>query len=136
MRYDEFIERVLEKSGLDSRGRAIDFTKATLETLGERLDRTVRRGVASQLPDELKELLLSRGDNDIYEVQEFYRRIGARADTNYNDAAKRAKTVIGVLQEAISAGEVQDMIESLPEQYAKLFDGDQSGPGFPSLDRS
>jgi uncharacterized protein (DUF2267 family) len=92
--------------------------------------------VASQLPDELKELLLSRGDTDIYEVQEFYRRIGARADTNYNDAAKRAKAVIGVLQEAISAGEVQDMIESLPEQYAKIFDGDQSGPGFPSLDRS
>ena len=136
MRYDEFIDRVLEKSGLDSRERAIELTKATLETLGERLDRTVRRGVASQLPDELKELLLSRGDGDSYQLQEFYQRVGARADTNYQNAAKRAKAVLSVLQEAISAGEVQDMVDSLPEGYATLFDGEVSGPGFPSLDRS
>ena len=136
MRYDEFVDRVLEKSGLDSREQAIELTKATLETLGERLDRKVLRGVASQLPDELKELLLNRGDGDQYQLQEFYQRVGARADTNYNDAAKRAQAVLSVLQEAISAGEVQDMIDSLPGQYAKLFDGNVSGPGFPSLDRS
>jgi uncharacterized protein (DUF2267 family) len=82
MRYDEFVDRVLEKSGLDSREQAMDITKATLETLGEQLDRTVRRGVASQLPDELKELLLNRADGDQYQLQEFYQRVGARADTN------------------------------------------------------
>ena len=123
MRYDEFVDRVLEKSGLDSREQAIDITKATLETLGERLDRKVLRGVASQLPDELKELLLSRGDTDVYEVQEFYRRVGARADTKYNEAAKQAKAVIGVLQEAISAGEVQDVIDSFLNHTLSFLTG-------------
>lgn len=82
MQYDEFIDRVLEKSRLESRERAIEITQAILETLGERLDRTVRRGVASQLPGELKEMLLSRPNTGLYELQEFYRRVGARAETN------------------------------------------------------
>lgn len=82
MQYDKFIDRILEKSRLESRERAIEITQATLETLGERLDRTVRRGVASQLPGELKEMLLSRPNTGLYELQEFYRRVGARAETN------------------------------------------------------
>jgi len=136
MQYEEFIDRVLEKSGLDSRERATDITRATLETLGERLDRTVRRGVASQLPAELKELLLSRADGEEYLLQEFYTRVGARADTKYYDAAERASAVLSVLREAVSSGQLQEMIDSLPDQYSRLFDGNVSGPGFPSLDRS
>lgn len=136
MQYDEFIDRVWEKSRLESRERAIEITQATLETLGERLDRTVRRGVASQLPKELKDMLLSRPDTDLYELQEFYQRVGARADTKYYDAAERATAVLSILREAVSKGQIQEMIDSLPEQFSRLFDGDVSGPGFPSLDRS
>ncbi len=136
MQYEEFIDRVLEKSRLDSRERATDITRATLETLGERLDRTVRRGVASQLPAELKELLLSRTDGEEYPLQEFYTRVGARAGTKYYDAAERATAVLSVLRESVSSGQLQEMIDSLPDQYSRLFDGNVSGPGFPSLDRS
>lgn len=136
MQYDEFIDRVLERSGLGSRDRAIDITRAALETLGERLDRTVRRGVASQLPSELRELMLSRPDSDQYPLQEFYQRVGARADTKYYDAAERATAVLGVLREAVSEGQMQEMLDSLPHEYSRLFSGEISGPGFPSLDRS
>lgn len=136
MRYEEFIDRVMERSGLDSRDRAIEITRAALETLGERLDRTVRRGVASQLPDELKTHLLRRADGDQYQLQEFYQRVGARTDTKYHDAAERATAVLGVLREAVSPGQVQEMLDSLPDQYSRLFDGDVAGPGFPSLNRS
>ena len=136
MEYDDFITRVLERSGMDSRERAIDITQAALETLGERLERTVRRGVASQLPAELREMMLSRADGDQYQLQEFYQRVGARADTKYYDAAERATAVLGVLREAVSEGQMQEMLESLPSEYGRLFEGDVSGPGFPSLDRS
>lgn len=136
MEYSEFIDRVLERSGLDSRERAVDITKATLETLGERLERTVRRSVASQLPNGLKEPLLSRLGGEQYPLQQFYQRVGARADTKYYDSAERAQAVLGVLREAVSAGQVQEMVDSLPNTYSQLFDGTISGPGFPSLDRS
>jgi uncharacterized protein (DUF2267 family) len=136
MQYDEFIDKVQLRSGLESRERLIEITRAALETLGERLDRTVRRGVASQLPSELREMLLSRSDSDQYLLQEFYRRVGARADTKYYDAAERATAVLGVLQEAVSASQLQEMVDSLPSEYSRLFEGSVLGPGLPSLDRS
>lgn len=136
MRYDEFIDQVQKKSGMESREGAIEITRATLETLGERIDWDVRKRVASQLPDELKELLNKRGDGEKYELQEFYRRVGARSDAKYYDSAERANAVLGVLREAISPGQLQELVDSLPDPYSRLFDGEVSGPGFPSLDRS
>jgi uncharacterized protein (DUF2267 family) len=125
MQFDEFISQVQEQSKLAAREDAIGITKAVLETLGERLDRKVRNGVVAQLPDELKEFLLARSDNtDRYELSEFYNRVGARADLNYQDAVRRTWQVFSVLRQAIAAGEVQDILESLPSGYEELF-GDE-----------
>jgi uncharacterized protein (DUF2267 family) len=125
MQFDEFISQVQEQSKLAAREDAIGITKAVLETLGERLDRKVRNGVVAQLPDELKEFLLARSDNtDRYELSEFYNRVGARADLNYQDAVRRTWQVFSVLRQAIAAGEVQDILESLPSEYEELF-GDE-----------
>jgi uncharacterized protein (DUF2267 family) len=122
MQFDEFISQVQEQSKLAAREDAIGITKAVLETLGERLDRKVRNGVVAQLPDELKEFLLARSDNtDRYELSEFYNRVGARADLNYQDAVRRTWQVFSVLRQAIAAGEVQDILESLPSEYEELF---------------
>lgn len=63
MQFDDFINRVREHTGLDTPEEAIAITKAALETLGERLDRKVRNGVAAPLPDELIDFLLARSDN-------------------------------------------------------------------------
>ena len=107
MQFDEFIQRVQEQADLDTRPQAITLTRAVLETLGERLDRKVRDGVAAQLPNELKDFLLARGvETDRYVLPEFYNRVGARADLKYYDAAERTWQVCSVLRQAISQGEL------------------------------
>jgi uncharacterized protein (DUF2267 family) len=122
MQFDEFIDRVQERAGLHSREDAEAITRAVLETLGERLDRKVRNGVLAQLPGELKELVLMRAqESDEYNVEEFFNRVGARADLTYQDATERTRQVLSVLREAISDGEIQDIRESLPDEYDALL---------------
>ena len=132
MQFEEFIRAVQERARLDSRDEAIAITRAVLEALGERLDRKVRNGVEAQLPNELKEFLLVRKETaDRYDLAEFYTRIAARSQLKYQDALERAGQVFSVLREAISDGEVQDMMESLPGEYGKLFT--QESPNQPRI---
>jgi uncharacterized protein (DUF2267 family) len=122
MQFDEFINRVQERTGLNSREDVETVIRAVLETLGERLDRKVRNGVESQLPNELKEFLLARAENtDQYNVDEFFNRVGARADLTHQDATERTRQVLSVLRESISDGEIQDIRESLPGEYDILL---------------
>ena len=122
MPLDWFIDRVQERAGLNSREDAEAITRAVLETLGERLDRKVRNGVLAQLPGELKELVLMRAqESEQYNVEEFFNRVGARADLTYQDVTERTRQVLSVLREAISDGEIQDIRESLPDEYDALL---------------
>ena len=103
MQFDDFITRVQEQARLNTREEAIALTRAVLETLGERLDRKVRNGIEAQLPNDLKEFLLAReGQGDQYSLEEFYNRIGARADLNYADATARTREVIGSCRSAVT----------------------------------
>lgn len=122
MQFDEFITRVQQQAKVDTREEALTLTRAVLETLGERLDRKVRNGLEAQLPNELKEFLLARaGSSDQYSLEEFYNRIGARADLTYQTAADRTRQVLSVLKEAVAGGEIEDVREDLPPDYAGLF---------------
>lgn len=122
MQFDDFITRVQEHARLHSREEAITITKAVLETIGERLDRKVRNGVEAQLPNELKEFLLVRAERgDQYDLEEFYNRVGARADLKYAEATERTRQVLAVLREAVPGGEIEDILEDLPPEYATLF---------------
>lgn len=122
MKFDDFIHRVEQESGAGTRQEAMDLSRAVLETLGERLDRKVRNGVAAQLPRELKELLLARAETtDRYGVVEFYNRVGARAGLTHEDAVARTGQVLAVLREAIPEGEIRDILGDLPPDYEELF---------------
>lgn len=130
MQFDDFIKRVQDQTKLETREEAIEITRAVLETLGERLHRKVRNGVAAQLPDELKEFLLARSENtDRYGLTEFYNRVGARADLKHEAAATRTRQVVSVLRQAIPAGEIQDILEDLPGEYEALFENKLPSPG-------
>lgn len=122
MQFDDFIRRVQEQTGLDAPEDAEKITRAVLETLGERLDRKVRNGVVAPLPNELKDYVLTRAENTAqYPVEEFYNRVGARADLTYQDARERTRQALSVLQEAIPEGETRQILESLPGGYEELF---------------
>lgn len=127
MQYDEFLDRVLERTAADTREDARRAVEATLSTLGERLDRTERRKLAAQLPNELQAILehphdgSDRQRHERFMLEEFYKRVAGRLDLRYGRAEETAKAVTSVLQEAVSEGEIEDVLSSMSSEYRQLF---------------
>ncbi|MGI6206812.1 MAG: DUF2267 domain-containing protein [Anaerolineae bacterium] len=120
MRRDEFVERVQERTGLSAEEaeRAVD---AVLETLGERLELTEKNHLASQVGSDLKEPLLRRKRTERYSLEEFYNRVGGRSEVSFAHAENHTRAVMEVLREAIAPGELQHIIEKLPDEYRDLL---------------
>jgi uncharacterized protein (DUF2267 family) len=134
MEYKIFIEHVQERAGLDSQAAAVGATRATLETLGERLQmhRTERGHLASQLPDELKDDLMRRDHTGRYLLEDFYSLVASRADVGFPDAVRQAQAVMGVLRQAIAPGEWEHIRSSLPDAFDELLGNEPPGPASPS----
>lgn len=128
MRYHELVRRVQQEGGFASRNEAVTAIRATLSSLGECLYRTERRHLASQLPKEAKESLYEYVDSEVTRqgaacptLQEFYDRVGARADLTRTRAMERARTVTKVLQEILPEGEWKHIIREMPKGYRELL---------------
>jgi uncharacterized protein (DUF2267 family) len=128
MQYEEFIRKVQEYAGIDSREDAVRAAEATLETLGERLTRKERDDLASQLPREIKEVPRRRQRAERFSLDEFLNRVMARADVGYPHAVKWSGAVLCVLQEAIAPGELEHILADLPAEYGELFGRKPKGP--------
>jgi uncharacterized protein (DUF2267 family) len=128
MKYDDFMNRVQDQAGIESKDEAIRLTRATLETLGERLYRSQRDDLTAQLPNELNGFLRARvfpettpRDVDRFTLEEFYNRVNARAGLGYPRAVAGVKVVMAVLRQAIAAGEWEDLRSELPDEYAEIL---------------
>ncbi|MCL6583732.1 MAG: DUF2267 domain-containing protein [bacterium] len=133
MRYQEFIEQVKKLGGFESLDEAAKVTEATLETLSERLSRKEREDLAAQLPKELKEYFLKGRDTERFLLEDFYSRVSARAAVRYHRAVEQAQAVMQVLREAVSPGELEDILSELPDEYGELFGRKPKGPMSPSI---
>jgi uncharacterized protein (DUF2267 family) len=124
MRYDEFLGHVQHRAGLGSHAGAERATRATLETLAERLVGGEAHDLASQLPAELA-LSLEQPDAGIgakLTLDEFFELVSEREGVGLPEAMLHARVVIGVLTEAVSQGEIKDVRVQLPAAFAQLFD--------------
>ncbi|MCK9274081.1 MAG: DUF2267 domain-containing protein [Syntrophales bacterium] len=120
MNYDDFVIRVQDRLDV-SQEQALKIIEACLETLGERLYRTEREKFAAQLPAQLKKFILKRIDNDRYNLEEFYKRVGARAGMRQGRGAETAQAVMAVVREAITPGELEYLGSHLPDEYEELW---------------
>jgi uncharacterized protein (DUF2267 family) len=123
MKHDEFIGQVQHRARLGSRGDAERATRATLETLGERLAGGEPKDLASQLPPELGRHVLEglAGLGEPFSLDEFFRRVSVREGVDLPKAIFHARMVISVLKEAVSQGEIDDVLSQLPPEYDRLF---------------
>lgn len=135
MKYHVFVERVKDEAGFESLEDAARIIKVVLETLGERISKTEREELAAQVPHELKEYLHKCCEKDRYPLEEFYDRITQRADIGYPDAVRQTLAIIRVLQEAVSPGELRDILNELPDQYAEIFGREPESPLSPTVVR-
>lgn len=136
MQRDEFIGHVQQRAQLRSRDDAERLTRATLETLGERVPGGTVTNLAGQLPQEIGEHLLrtvtmgDAGTGELFGGQEFVQRVADRAIVRESDAAYGARVVLEVLEEATTGGLVGTIREALPPDIRQLLEA--GSPGNPS----
>ena len=123
MRYEEFVERVRQRAGLDSFEEAERATRATIGRLGEYLNDKKGLEVASQLPQELSEHLRwqSPKRGGIQTPTDFLERVGQSEGVSLEEAEAHTKAVMGVLWEAVGQNEMENVRRQFPGEFAPLF---------------
>lgn len=128
MQTDEFLGHVQDKAQLATLSEAMRATRATLETLAERLGPDEARHLAAQLPHEIQLFLndASMPMPERFSSDEFLLRVCAREGIDLSDSTHHARAVIDVLTEAVSPpGESIDVLARLPDDYRRLFAGSE-----------
>jgi uncharacterized protein (DUF2267 family) len=127
LQYSEFLRRVEEqiaanRSVSDARREAENATTATLETLNERITGGEARDLAAQLPKEIQPALQPKAEEaEGFSLEEFYRRVAEREGVDIETARIDASAVMRVLREAVTPGELDDVMAQLPEDFNALL---------------
>ncbi len=121
MTFEQFVGQVQHRARLASTGQAVHIIHATLQTLGERLYGDEANNLAAQLPQEIGAYLREAEVRESMTLREFYQRVALREALEYPDAVYHARSVISVLLDAVSAGEIADVRAQLPAEYNELF---------------
>jgi uncharacterized protein (DUF2267 family) len=121
MKGDQFIAEVRNLADLANNEEAEKATRATLETLRERLAGNEPSNLAAQLPPEIAPNVEGSGGQDAFGVDEFYSRVAQKESISQDEAAKHARAVATVLQTAVTGGEIDDVRSQLGNEYKELF---------------
>jgi uncharacterized protein (DUF2267 family) len=120
MNYETFVDRVAQRAGLPA-DQATILTRATLETLAERLTAGEALDLAAQLPKRLQVPLRPRQETaERFSLAEFGRRAGERAGVDERAAANGIRAVFATLREAVTGGEFEDLLTQLPADFAEV----------------
>lgn len=121
MDHQKFLKTVAQRAWT-STDQADVLTRATLETLAERITGGEARDLAAQLPKELQQPLRPRvEDAERFRLEEFVRRVSQRAGVDDAQAWQAVKAVFATLREAVSPGEFDDVISQLPQEFTDVI---------------
>jgi uncharacterized protein (DUF2267 family) len=120
MKYEEFISRVAESTGV-SLTDADALTHAALGTLAERITGGEARDLAAQLPIPLQNPLPpAREEAEAFTFKDFVRRTAERAGADPATAELGVDAVMATLRDAVTPGEFDDVLSQLPEDFKRL----------------
>lgn len=122
MNYDAFVDLVARRAGVDSE-RAVELSRAALETLNDRLPGGEALDLAGQLPLPLQGLLRPPDEAaEEFDAAEFIRRVGARAGVADPAALDAARALFFALREAVTGAEFDELMGRLPADYRALVE--------------
>jgi uncharacterized protein (DUF2267 family) len=133
MQHDEFIGQVQNRARLASRGDAERASRATLETLAERVPEGLADNLAAQLPHEIgehlrrTEIFAGAGTGERFSRQDFIARVAQRAGVREQQAAYLIRTVAEVVDQATQGGIMDNVAESLPSDIRQLVTAGSTG---------
>ena len=125
MQLHEFLGQIQHRARLADMDQALRATRATFETLAERIGGNEPKQLGAQLPEELGRFLDPKGDAQRFDSDEFLRRVSERAHTDLPVSVYHTRVVLEVLKEAVTPGEISDVLNQLPDDYKRLFSGSQ-----------
>lgn len=119
MDHDEFIAQVEHRARLASRGDAERATRATLETLAERITDGAAKNLAAQLPNEIGEHLRRNaneqaGTGEQFSLDDFLGRVTERECVDQPAAVFHARVVLEVTEEATTGSLMTKVREQFP----------------------
>lgn len=132
MNYSEFIAAVSQRAGMET-AEATSVTRATLETLADRMTSGQASAIAGELPRELRRHLHKttnvRGAQfaEQFRFDEFCHRVGERSGLDDARAEVGVRAVLTTVAEAISEDEISGMRSQLPKEFWGL-----TRPGVPA----
>ncbi|HEX5493291.1 MAG TPA: DUF2267 domain-containing protein [Mycobacteriales bacterium] len=133
MQHDEFIGQVQHRARLSSRGSAERATRATLETLGERIPEHLAENLAAQLPQEIGEhlhrtvTLGGEGTGERFGLPEFVARVAGRSGVDEPAGVYQARVVLEVVEDAVAPGLMAKVREALPDDLERLTEVGSAG---------
>lgn len=127
MTFDQFTGQVQHRARLASTGDALRAIRATLTVLGQRLYGGEAYELAAQLPEEIKRYLQQALPSETFGLTEFYQRVADLEGVDMPESVFHSRAVISVLIDAVSPGEIRDMLDQLPSDYAPLFNWEGTG---------
>ena len=121
MKYQDMLAYVTKTTGVDQ-DRAETVTRAFLETLATRLPNDEAKDLAAQLPTALKEALHPTAP-EVEKIgpDEFLTRFARLANISNQQAPDMAKAVWQSLEQAVSQGELDEVVSVLPEDLVLVL---------------
>ena len=122
MQYDEFIESVMQRTGLPREAAGM-LVHATLRVMAERLSGGEAEDLQAQMPQELQEDLAvpKQKPAESFGAAEFTRRVAERAGIDETAAQIGAAAVLATIGDAVTPGEFDDVLSQLGREYAALM---------------
>lgn len=128
MDFDEFTGQVQNRLALPSTGETLRAIRATLTTLGERLQGGEASDLAGSLPMEIDRYLLEADSGQRFDWDEFLDRIWEREEMidpdDRADAAYHARVIVDIVNDVVPPGEMQQVRDGLSadEDWDELFE--------------
>lgn len=116
-----FVDAVAEHGGIESNNLARRATRATLETLSERLSRGEADDLVAYLPEEPTEWLHEDAGEAVgLSREEFLERVVDRGDLPREQAEEHVSAVFAALESTVGDTEFEQAMAQLPAEYGAL----------------
>jgi len=120
MGFRELIKTVQHKSGFsDAESKAA--LELTVEAVAERLQEGEREDFASQLPAELRQIVLDTRPNEERHGQNILEEFMEKEDISEAHAKKQLLSAWEAIKETVTPGEIDDVLSQLSRRTALLL---------------
>jgi uncharacterized protein (DUF2267 family) len=121
MKYNEILEALQERAGIEDRYEAERTLDTVLRALSDRLTGDEADDLLAQLPSQLQQTIPVTRAVMPMTPQEFVERVARQLGIGEDEARERVRAVFAVLRQAVTRGEFEDVLAQLDPEYADLI---------------